>query len=533
MPNIPTLPYHEFPDLHLILDLLGRCEANAHHMTAWYQDQGSLQAGVAACRRWDIHCLFEGSDYRHGNADGSQHLRLSCSDWHALAKNVLSMLATELGPLFHAATHAARILPLPWHGLSLPDHALAAWGRAEGMVALPLQDALVFLKCRYPATAPQRRQPARIDDAGEAGSYRSKHALGFMVAAQDGADYLACHPADWCNEVASSNELLRHHLALTLKIGFQLLATGDASPLPAMFQALACAGETPLLLELKALLQTYRERVELRASAPDPLIEALLHESAVTYREWQPDCILTLPCTLRTAPENSIAPAADGVGTAALPGDPDWPGPWPPITGERSAFQRVEPLAPATDIRASARKRVADPSLGGDMKRPCTTQGRLDGASSSAKVGPVLLIHAEVASLPEQPASGRIATAVATISNSAGRTANCFTRVTMPAYRPLHVWGTERHGDTRGYPDKTRLAGMPGPPAHIFQKKAEVEGWRRSLVTTTLFEPRMYTPPGHTPGVSAGGTRGPALGASPATVQTFPIPVCRKTGFKI
>src|SRR5512133_666119 len=136
MPHIPTLPYHEFPDLHPILDFLRRCEADGQYMNAAYNGQPELQAGEAACRRLHIYPRQSGIRYRHGDADGRLHLRVSRADWQVLSKHVFSMLEIELHQLFQATSQAAQIMPLPWDALPLADSALAAWGMAERMVAL-------------------------------------------------------------------------------------------------------------------------------------------------------------------------------------------------------------------------------------------------------------------------------------------------------------------------------------------------------------------------------------------------------------
>ena len=372
MPYIAPRSYHEFPDLHVVLDFLGGCEREGQQMVARYPDSPALHAAETACRQLGIQPLPDRSVA--GNRDQGRRLCISSSDWRALSKNVLPMLAGQLRLLFKAVDDATALEPLQWDALPLPDRALAAWGTAAGMVALRLQPALSYLACRYPVYAPQRRKLRPIGDAGHASSYRTRHALGFQVAVEDGTQYLACHGDDWRNELALSTALLKHHLTLVMRIGLQLVAAGDTDPLPDMCWTIAQAGKTPVAEKLHALLQTYQEYAAANAPGPDPRRTELLRQCLAGYIQWQHDGRLLAGDAQRTALQPYVAgrgmkPRLQGIADRSGPGapftDPDTSSPF----HAPAAFGQTSPDRHAPGRHAPKRKRDVEDLSGGDVKR--------------------------------------------------------------------------------------------------------------------------------------------------------------------
>lgn len=345
MPNIAFLPYHQFPNLRVVLDFLGRCALEGQHMAARYPDARGVSTADAACRQMQILPLvnqlqFQNSD---GNRDPRPFLCVSASDWYALSKNVLPMVTGQLRMLFQAVDDANGLTPVPWEALALTGRALAAWGTAAGMIALPLEVASSYLACRYPANSVMRRTFEQIDNVARAGSYKTRHDLGFLVAAEGGANYLACHGKDWRNELASSTTLLKHHLMLTIRLGLQLARAGDTTALPDMCWALASAGEAPLGVKLHGLLQNYMRHIAANAPGRDPLARQLLYQCGDAYLQWQRGGKLLAT----EVPRPALPVAASGIGVET------------PLSSIDHRFQSGAPK----------RKRDVSDVSGGDRKR--------------------------------------------------------------------------------------------------------------------------------------------------------------------
>lgn len=291
MPYVAPLHYHDVPELPALLDFFCKCQPSGQQMAARYGDARKRDLAVALFRRLELHPLHAAPAEPWGGASLAEppllSLRLSCPDWNALASSVVSMLAGELRLLFRAADEAARIVPLRWDALPLADQAFAAWGTAAGMVALPLQTASSYLESRYPAKAPERRELITAGDADAAKICRDRHALGFLVATQDGTRYLACHDDDWRKEVASSTYQLGHHLSLLMRTGLQMAQAGNPIALPDMFWALACANSTPWLEHFHSSLLLFHQFIQIMSPADHHFASRALHLCMVSYKLWQ------------------------------------------------------------------------------------------------------------------------------------------------------------------------------------------------------------------------------------------------------
>lgn len=376
MPDIAVLPYHEFPNLRVVLDFLGRCAPDGQHLAARYDDAGGLSAAEAACRRLQILPLVDRSQFEHsgGNRDPRPCLRVSASDWHALSKNVLPMLTGQLRLLFQAFDACCGLAPVRWDALPLPSRSLAAWGTAAGMMALPLEAASSYLACRYPANSVMRRKFEPIDDAFRASSYKTRHALGFLLAVDGGTSYLACHGNDWRNELASTTARLKHHVLLTIRLGLQLASTGDTKALPDMCWALGRAGEAPLVSKLHVLLQDYVAHTMANAPGADPLGAQLCQQCAQAYLQlqegaWQLATNVPPPVSARPVAENGATPQWSSIDDPVQSEAPSID----PATASRqriaSVYEQIGPHRQAPERGAPKRKREVDDVSGGDSKR--------------------------------------------------------------------------------------------------------------------------------------------------------------------
>jgi hypothetical protein len=376
MPAIPVLPYHEFPNLRVLLDLLGRCAPDGQHVAARYDDMGRMSAAEAACRRLQILPLVDRAQFQHsvGNRDPRPCLRVSSANWHALSKNVLSMLTGQLRLLFQAFDDWCRLTPVPWGALPLPSRALAAWGTAAGMLALPLETASSYLACRYPANSVMRRQFEPIDDAFRASSYKTRHALGFLITLECGTKYLACHGNDWRSELDSTTARLKHHLRLTIRIGLQLANTGDTNALPDMCWALGCAGEAPLVSKMHGLLQDYMAHTMANAPGPDPVGAQLRQQCAQAYRQlqqgvWQLATNVPRPVSAGPAAGNGAASQWSSVDNPFQSEAPSIDLPTSSRQCIALVLEQIGPHRQAPERGAPKRKREVDDVSGGDRKR--------------------------------------------------------------------------------------------------------------------------------------------------------------------
>ena len=498
MPFDSPLQYHEFPDLHVVLDFLGRCDADGDYMVVRYQRQHELHAGQRMCRQLNIQPQHAGFTNRHEETSEDLRLQLSCSDWRALSGNAMVMLTGELRMLFKAVSDAKEIVPIQWRSLPLTDSALVVWGRVEGMVALPFQAASAYLEARYPVHAPQRRLTVLIDNAGQASRYKNDHVLGFLVAMPDGTRYLACQGDDWRREVASSAALLEHHLSLMLRIGLQRMATGSPSHLSDMCWALGHAGDVPLLVTIDILLRAYVSHNTVHPSGPDPFREQLVDRCIVTYQQWRQES--TLPLNRAATLGRSAAPSRTRITHQPLIAEPlsrslGLPGhrQVPLASARLSAFHRVTQPLHAVGPRGEKRKRGSNDVPDVAPKRP-------------RKFIPVITISA-----PE--------TAGATID------------YTIPAYRPANETGSEH--PARGWDQPTTaspaVVSRPSMPDWAAWQDTRHYDWLAPLRTvrneTTLFRPAASIV--RVPAVQANPV---APGLAPVGVQIFFIPDMQARG---
>ncbi len=374
MPYIAPRPYHDFPFLHAVLDFLERAELDGQQMVVRYPDLLDLHTAHTACLSLGIQPLVQHS--APGKSDPRHYLCISSIDWRALSKNVLPMLAGQLRLLTQAVDDVTALAPLQWDALPLADRTLAAWGKAAGMIALHLKAAQAYLECRYPPNAPQRQKLMPISDAAQASRCKTHHALGFLIAAEGGMHYLACHGDDWRNELALSTDLLRHHLTLLMRIGLQLAGCGDNEALPDLCRAFARVGRTLTERNLQAALQAYLDHVAASAPGSDPAATAALFEHCLaSFQQWR---------------QEGRLPAGDAPLAAPLPfplrQDAQAPSPMigrPPEQGALSAGHRTSStfagptafaqpsrgLSASSGLSAPKRKRDPEDVSGGDMKR--------------------------------------------------------------------------------------------------------------------------------------------------------------------
>ena len=498
MPFNSSLQYHEFPDLHVVLDFLGRCDADGETMAVRYQRQHELHAGQNMCRRLNIQPQHAGFTNRHEETDGDLRLQLTCSDWRALSGKAMIMLTGELRLLFQAVSDAKEIVPIQWHALPLTDNALASWGTAQGMVALPFQAASTYLEARYPVHAPQRRLTVLIDDAGQASRYKNDHVLGFLVAMPDGTRYLACQGDDWRREVASSADLLEHHLSLMLRIGLQRMATGSPSHLSDMCWALGHAGDVPLLVTIDILLRAYVSHSTVHPPGPDPFRAQLVNRCIATYQQWQQES--TLPLNSSATLGRSAAPIRTGITHRPLITEHLSRSPRPPdhrqvplASARPSAFRRVTQPLHAVGQRGEKRKRETNEVADVSLKRP-------------RRFIPVVTIIA-----PE--------------------TASATPEATIPAYRPANATGWENLAWGGSQPPTASPTVVSGPtvPDWAAWQHAQPQDWLAPLRTvrneSTLFRPAASII--RVPAVQANPL---APGLAPAKVQVFFIPDMQARG---
>ena len=377
MPHVPVQSYDDFPNRRVVLGFLGRCVPDGQWMSAIYQDASDLHDAEAACRSMDIHPLAQYFDAVSMDEPRAGRLCMSLSDWNVLAKAVQLMLAGHLRLLFQAVQESTRIVPLPWHALSLSDSAFAEWGKAAGMVALPLQSASAYLECQYPAQSARRQPLEHISGPGHAQSYKTRHVLGFLVTVADGTHYLACHGDDWRDEVASSAQQLDLILTIMMRVGLQMISTGNTEPLPDMCWALERAGTMPALRKLHTLLQAYRTHMQTTSLGPDPHADKtganLLRQCMLAYICWQDDDVgpardlQHAPWTTHQVAPGKEAKAPEGNG-AYVRGPSFLEREMNDAPGPRSAFGAVDMALNPSDPSGLKRKRSMD-GVSGEIKR--------------------------------------------------------------------------------------------------------------------------------------------------------------------
>lgn len=287
MPNSATQLYHKNPDLQVVLDFLGRCAPDAQQVTAHYQEAHELDAVKAACSEWSIHPVdIMPAPEIQGGEQARPGLVLDREAWLALAEDAMSLLAQELRKRLPAINAALKLVPVPWDALALPDSALAAWGTAADMIALPGRTVFDYLGSRYPVEAAQRGNYAIITDVGRAVACLKNHALGFFLA-KEGTQNFACQRDDWRREMVSGRSLLDEHLALMLKIGLQMLEAGATGQLKALHTVLALAGDAPSLVRLHTLLEIYEDHVASYGAGQNRFRNKLLKNCLDEFGQWQ------------------------------------------------------------------------------------------------------------------------------------------------------------------------------------------------------------------------------------------------------
>jgi acetyltransferase-like isoleucine patch superfamily enzyme len=290
MPNSATQLYHKNPDLQVVLDFLGRCVPDGQQVTAHYRDAHELDVVKAACAAWRVHPAdIIPAPAMYGRVQASPGLMLDREAWLLLAKEGISLLAQELRRRLPAINAALKLVPVPWDALSLPDSALAAWGTAAGMIALPGRTVFDYFGSRYPSESAQRGRYAIVRDLGHATTYRENGALGFLLA-KEGMQNFACHRDDWRNEMTSARSMLDEHLSLMLKIGLHMLEAGATGQLKALHTVLALAGETPSMVRLQTLLETYEDHVTIYGPGQNRFRDKLLKNCLGEFHQWRTNC---------------------------------------------------------------------------------------------------------------------------------------------------------------------------------------------------------------------------------------------------
>ncbi|MDB5758490.1 MAG: hypothetical protein JWM30_1779, partial [Burkholderia sp.] len=290
MPNSATHLYHKNPELQLVLDFLGRCVPDGQQLTAHYQDAHELGAVKAACAAWRVHPAdIVSAPEMHGDEQASPGLMLDREAWLLLAKEAISLLAQELRIRLPAINAALKLVPAPWDALALPDSALATWGTAAEMIALPGRTVFDYFGSRYPSESAQRGRYAIVRDLEHAAAYRENGALGFLLA-KEGMQNFACHRDDWRKEMASARSLLDEHLLLMLKIGLQMLEAGATGQLKVLHTVLALAGDAPSMVRLQTLLETYEDHVASYGAGQNRFRDKLLKNCLGEFHQWRTDC---------------------------------------------------------------------------------------------------------------------------------------------------------------------------------------------------------------------------------------------------
>ena len=397
MPNNATQLYYKNPDLQIVLDFLERCVPDALQMTAHYHDARQLEAVKAACARSNIGPvdIFPVQGLEEETAQPG--LTLDRADWLALAQNAMSLLAQELRMRLPAITAAMKLVPVPWDALALPDRALAAWGAAADMVALPGRTVFNYFGSRYPGNAVQRGRYAVVRDVEHAAAYRENHALGFLFIRQ-GAQAFACQRDDWRSEVASATGLLDDHLSLMLKIGLQMLEAGGTGQLKNMQLVLELAGETPSLVRLQALLETYEDHVASYGAGQNRFRNTLLKKCLGAFQQWQTNCGLvvgTVPGAAHDANPIVMTREWKWINSGAAAGAPAIPAPGPlasqaianPVIAEGVIIPNGVTVAKGAHVRVC--------SIGASTRlRPGTVlHGDVSIASHTRFDGPLTIMH--------------------------------------------------------------------------------------------------------------------------------------------
>ena len=296
MPNNATQLYHKNPDLQIVLDFLDRCVPEARQMVAYYEDAHALEAVKAACAELTtipvtILAVREPVALHPANENARHGLVLDREDWLALAGSTMSLQAQTLRMRLPAINAALKLVPVPWDALAIADDGLAAWGLSAGMVALPGRAVFNYFGSRYPDSAQQRRKYAIVRDVEHAAAYKESHGTGFLLD-KSGTQNFACSADDWQSEVTSAKALLDGHLSLMLKIGLQMLEAGASSHLKDLHSVLALSGETPSLVRLHTLLETYQDHVESYGAGQNRFRSKLLQYCLSEFDRWRTTCSL-------------------------------------------------------------------------------------------------------------------------------------------------------------------------------------------------------------------------------------------------
>ena len=410
MPNNATRLYHKHPDLQTVLDFLGRCVPDGAHMVMRHPDAHALETVKAVCAKSNIHPvnIFSsrgqgGASLREGRAQTG--LMVEREDWLALAGNAMSLLTQELRLRLPAVNAALKLVPGNWEALALADNALAAWGTAEGMIALPRRTVFAYLGSRYPGSAQQRRKYAIVKDAEHAAALRTGDALGFVLE-EGGTQQFACNRADWQREMASAKLLQNDHLSLMLKIGLHMLEAGVTNWLKDMHQVLLLAGEAPTLVKLQTLLETYEQHVASYGPGQNKFRSMLMENCLNEFRQWQtryspldPDGASDTPPPKPMSATREwkwIAAGAAAAQDSPAPAEPV-PGTPPAATSESTTTDPIVAdgviIPKGVTVARGAHVRVCAISPGSRLKPGTVLHGDVSVASHTRFDGPVTIMN--------------------------------------------------------------------------------------------------------------------------------------------
>lgn len=404
MPNSATQLCHKNPDLQLVLDFLDRCAPGGQRVHAHYQDAHELDAVKAACAAWRVHPLdIIPAPEMHGAEQAPPGLMLEREAWLALAEDAISLLAQELRTRLPAINAALKLVPVPWDALVLPDSALAAWGTAAGMIALPGRTVFDYFGSRYPSESAQRGRYAIVRNLEHAAAYRENGAPGFLLA-KEGTQNFACHGDDWRREMASARSLLDEHLSLMLKIGLNMLEAGATGQLKAVHTVLALAGNAPSLVRLQTLLETYEDHVASYGAGQNRFRDKLLQNCLAEFQQWRANCstvareapgVAYRPSPTASMPEwkwidsgaaLATVPSAEPV-TDAAPGTAVAPAADAPVVADGVVIPR------GVTVARGAHVRVCAISSGTHLKPGTVLHGDVSIASHTRFDGPVTIMN--------------------------------------------------------------------------------------------------------------------------------------------
>lgn len=400
MPNNATHLFRKNPTLQIVLDFLDRCTVDGQQVVAHYPDAHALEAVKTACAEWNSHPEklapspgAEGTDAQGEHGDLA--LMLDRESWLALSGNAMSLMVKELRMRLPPINAALKLVPVPWDALALVDTGLAAWGKDAGMVALPGRVVFDYFGSRYPSDAAQRSKYALVRDAEQAASYKNHHALGFLLN-RSGTRNFACHGDDWREEIASARSLLDDHLSLMLKVGLQMLEAGASAHLLEMQAVLVLGDETPSLIRLQTLFETYGDHVASYGAGQNRFRSKLIDNCLGEYRKWHGHVYPTVAQEPGAADHGNTAGTmrewtwVDSGAVAVAAPEPGTPVASPPAEAV-VADGVIIPLG--VKVAPGAHVRVCAISSGSRLKPGTVLHGDVSIASHTRFDGPLTIMH--------------------------------------------------------------------------------------------------------------------------------------------